>query len=296
MDSAIHTTMDRLELLTAEAQPVVRELDALVRSMYSRGVYPGSWYGTVPPPPFSGENLRYLVARVLRRPHTEYWRVGFEVRDGHYEPLPGAADDGRLPWYQYWQVVWAVLRGPTVAPGMAVLDAGGASSLLSCLLASRGVAVHGIDIDPRLARNAKRIARVMGWPMQASVMAVEHLSFPARHFDHAYAIGLFHHLSEQRRAEALTRFHECLKPGGQLVATFDYRNPAPYEVERLEYIDGQGLVSEHDIQRTFVAGGRFRLGGDGRFVDRGVLPLVHEARADVRYTFAGIALAKIEYP
>ena len=291
MDAAIHVTMDRLELLTDEAQTVVRELDALVRSMHARKVYPGSWYGTVPPPLFSRAYLRYLIGRVTGRDHEDYWKVGYELRGEDYEPLPGAADDGRLPWYQYWQVVWAVLRGPALTPGMVVLDAGGASSLLSCLLASRGITVCAVDINARLVRNAQRIAQTMRWPMQAYVMPVERTGFPARFFEHAYALALFHHLSERQRMEALDELHRCLKPGGRLSATFDYRNPAPYQWERRDFVDGQGFSSEEDIRRVFTARQRFRLVGDARFVDRGASPFVHEARPGVRYTFAGVGLA-----
>jgi 2-polyprenyl-3-methyl-5-hydroxy-6-metoxy-1,4-benzoquinol methylase len=291
MDAAIHTTMDRSDLLTDEAQPVVRELDTVVRAMYARGVYPSSWYGSVPPPRLSRERLREMIGRALGRGLPDYWRVGLELRDEQYAPLRGTADDGRFPWYHYWQITWAVLRGPALAPRMIVLDAGGSSSLLSCLIASRGITVHATDINPRLVRNARRIARVMGWPMHAHLMPIERMDFPPAFFDHAYAIGLFHHLSDRQRAESLDELHRCLKSSARLSATFDYRNPAPYQWEQHAFVDGRGFQSEDDIRSVFTAHGQFILDGDARFVDRGVSPFVHTERP-VRYTFAGIVLAK----
>ena len=294
MDAAIHTTMDRSELLTDEARPIVRELDALVRTMYGRGLYPGSWYGTVPPCRFSLDYFREQKQRFLGRPIEDYWRVGFELRDKHYEPLPGAADDGRFPWYSYWQIVWAVLRGPVLKPGMIVLDAGGCSSLLSCVLAERGATVYSVDINPRLVQNARRIARRMGWPIHAELMSVARLAFPAQFFDHAFAMGVFQSLSERQQVDGLDELHRCLKTGGQLSATFDYRNPAPYQWEHRAYVDGRGIASEEDIRRVFTARGTFRFVGDAQFLDRGVLPFVHEERPGIRYTLAGIRLAKID--
>ncbi len=294
MHAAIHTTMERSELLTDEAQPIVRELDALVRVMYGRRLYPGSWYGTVPPRLFSLDYLREQKQRFLGRPIEDYWQVGFELRDEHYEPLPGTADDGRFPWFQYWQVVWAILRGPELKPGMVVLDAGGASSLLSCLLAARGTTVYSIDINPRLVRNARRIARRMGWPMHAELMSVDGLAFPAHFFDHAYAMGVFQSLSERQQVAGLDELHRCLKTGGRLSATFDYRNPAPYQWEHRAFVDGRGLVSEEDIRRVFTARETFSFVGDAQLLDRGMSPFVHEERPGIRYTLAGICLAKID--
>ena len=104
-------------------------------------------------------------------PIEDYWRVGFEMRDKHYEPLPGTADDGRFPWYQYWQVVWAVLRGSALKPGMVVLDAGGAPRC-SLVCSQHGAQLsHSVDINPRLVQNARRIARRMGWPIHAELMS-----------------------------------------------------------------------------------------------------------------------------
>jgi SAM-dependent methyltransferase len=294
MDAAIHTTMDRSELLTDEAQPIVRELDALIRAMYGRGLYPGSWYGTVPPRRFSLDYFREQKHRFLGHPMDDYWRVGFELRDKDYEPLPGAADDGRFPWHHYWQVVWAVLRGPVLKPGMVVLDAGGASSLLSCLLAARGTTVYSIDINPRLVQNARRIARRMRWPMHAELMSVDRLAFPAQFFDHAFAMNVFHHLSERQKSDALDELHRCLKTGGRLSVTFDYRNPAPYQWEDRAFVDGRGFVSEDDIRRVFTAQGKFRFVGDAHLLDRGVSPFVHEEREKIRYTLAGICLTKVD--
>ena len=45
MGEPINKTMDRADLFRPEAQPLVRELNALVRELDAKGVPASAWYG-----------------------------------------------------------------------------------------------------------------------------------------------------------------------------------------------------------------------------------------------------------
>ena len=105
-------------------------------------------------------------------------------------------------------------------------------------------------------------------------------------------MGVFQSLSEHQQVDGLDELHRCLKTDGRLSATFDYRNPAPYQWEHRAFVEGRGLISEDDIRRVFTARGTFRFVGDAQLLDRGVSPFVHEERPEIRYTLAGISFAR----
>src|SRR5207245_10884126 len=164
MTEIINKTMDRSDLLTDEAKPIIEALNNLVEKLYSHGIFVASWYGNLPDGPgLSKDKIKRFVKRLLGREVDDRLQVGVENRGPDYQPVPGCADDGRIPWYWYWKIFWIMTRGPRLRPGMRLLDAGGASSLLSCYLASLGYEVHSIEINKTLVSNAKRIAKALGW-------------------------------------------------------------------------------------------------------------------------------------
>src|SRR5690606_17676105 len=124
-------------------------------------------------------------------------------------------------------IEWMIRNFPALKPGMKVLDAGGTSSLFSCYLASKGVEVHSIDINPQLIDTANKIGKKMGWGMHAYAMDAQALKFDEGFFDHAFSICVFEHLDFYIKQRALVEFHRTLKPGGHVGITFDYNNPAP---------------------------------------------------------------------
>lgn len=136
MTSIINKTMSRRDLLTEEAQPVIRDLNALVRAMYARGLFMSSWVGTLPfgPPRRKRNLLKRLLSAIKEGPvgdtpenaESDALKSGMEQRLA-YEPLPGAADDLRLPWFLYWEICWIMkVVGPFLQKGMRVFDGGGA--------------------------------------------------------------------------------------------------------------------------------------------------------------------------
>ena len=75
-------TMDRFDLLTDEAKPIVAALNTLIRVLYSQGLFMSSWYGNLP----SGPGLtRDRLKRVIKK------ALGIEVEDRLQEYLRSAA-------------------------------------------------------------------------------------------------------------------------------------------------------------------------------------------------------------
>lgn len=295
MTEIINKAMDRSDLLTDEAKAVVQAINDLIRTLYSKNLYMTSWYGTLPKEgriELSKDGIKNLIKRILRRTESKAG-VGIDNRGPDYEPLPNSADDGRIPWYLYWEIFWVMKNGPQVKSNMRLLDAGGTSSLFTCYLASLGCEVHSVDINKILVSNGNKIAKAMGWNMFSSAMNMKKLDFEDEHFDHAYSICVFEHLDYEIKQSALSEIARCLKPNGILSITFDYRNPAPaiagYESDTSE---GNQLKTKEDIRRNFLSMEHFELLGNQEFYDNGESYLVHPKFDDAPYTFGSVFLKK----
>lgn len=296
MTEIINKTMDRGDLLRDDAQAVTAGINDLIRALYARGVCTTSWWGTLPK---KGRRKLGVVDK-LKVLFQRDWvlsdrgaGVGYENRGPDYEPLPGAADDGWIPWYLYWEIFWVLCHGPRLEKTLRVLDAGGTASLFTCYLASLGCEVHSIDLNPVLVAQGDRIARAMGWNMFSYAMNMGKLEFEDGFFDHAYAVCVFEHLNFELKQAALKEIARCLKPGGILSLTFDYRNPAPKVVGVGPDPREQNQIrSQADLQRNFLATGRFELIGNPTFHDNGRSYLVHPGFHHAAYTFGSLFLRK----
>lgn len=285
-EHVINKSMDRDDLLAPWAQPRIAAINALIARLYAAGTPMTSWYGSLPE-----DGREQEVQQALAR--GEQTTVGMANRSPDYVALPGAADDLRIPWYLYWEIIWVMTHGPQLKPGSRVLDAGGTASLFSCYLASLGHELHSIDLNQRLVAQGEKIAAAMGWNLHSYVMNMAELSFADGYFDHAYSICVFEHLDHELKQRALTEMARVLRPGGVLSITFDYRNPAPYVV-------GTGhddrphnqLATMADLQRAFLSTGLFELMGNPQFVDNGKRYLVHPARDDRPYSFGALFLRR----
>lgn len=290
MTPVINKTMDRADLLSAEAQPVIEQLNHLIRAMYARQAYMTSWYGTLP----QRRGLAGFIRRLkLALGHDGAEAIGMANRGPAYEPLPGAADDGRVPWYLYWEIYWVLAHGPRITSNMRMLDAGGTCSLFTCYLGSLGCEVHSVDINPQLVAHGNRIAHTMQWNVSSYAMDMSKLDFADEYFDHAYSICVFEHLDYEIKRQALAEMARCLKPGGVLSITFDYRNPAPcVEGRGADSREKNQLRSERDIHRAFLSTDHFEILANQDFVDNGKSYLVHPGHGNAPYTFGAIFLRK----
>lgn len=295
MEKTINKTMDRTDLLTDEAKPIVQAINELIGTLYSKKLYMTSWYGTLPERhriKLNRAGIKYLIKIITRQVKTKE-KVGMPNRGLGYKPLSDAADDDRIPWYLYWEIFWVLNNGPEIKKNMRILDAGGTSSLFTCFLASLGVEVHSIDINEKLVSNGRRIAKKMRWSMLSYEMNMKELDFEDEYFDHAYSICVFEHLEYEIKQAALSEIARTLKPNGVFSITFDYRNPAPS-------IAGFGpdtreknrLSTENDIKHNFLDNKYFELMGNKDFYDNGKSYLVHPYFDNAPYTFGSIFLKK----
>jgi SAM-dependent methyltransferase len=291
MGLIINKTMDRDDLLAARAGETVQALNDVIRALYARGLHMTSWYGGLPLTP--GQAVKRIIKRLLGRQEEKTSVVGRRNRGPGYEPLAGAADDDVIPWYLYWEAYWVTENGPRLTGTMRLLDAGGTSSLFSCYLASRGHEVHSVDLNGALVSNARAIARAMDWKMISYAMNMKKLDFEDEYFDHAYSICVFEHLDYDVKQAALSEIARCLKPGGVLSITFDFRNPAPNVAGVGPDIRERNRLTTHeDITRAFLSCPRFTLMGNQAFLDNGKSYLVHPGFDDAPYTFGAIFLKK----
>jgi 2-polyprenyl-3-methyl-5-hydroxy-6-metoxy-1,4-benzoquinol methylase len=282
----INKTMSRMDLFEEEAKPVIDALNDLLRQLYSRNLFVSSWIGSLP-------NITLWSRFFGTRQQNRFQNIGWEQRL-NYQPLQDAVDDARIPWFLYWEIYWLLYNTkPFLRKGMRILDAGGASSLLSAYMASLGFEVHTVDLNKKLILNGNYIAKKMGWKMYSYEMNMKQLRFPDNYFDHAYSVCVFEHLDFDIKQKALLEIARCLKPGGILGISFDYRNPAPG-------VHGVGkdprpinqLSSEDDLKRTFLSTGQFGLIGNNGFYDNGESYLIHPIYKKP-YTFGSMFLRKV---
>ena len=305
--NVINKSMNRDDLIQPDAASLVDELNGLIRSIYAQGISPSSWVGTLPKSPIEGAErsiLETILGMLRGRRNAKYKTDSGEEKALHrgdiqrldYQPLRDAEDDLRYPWFLYWEIYW-VLRymRPRLQPGMRLLDAGGAASLFTCYMASRGYELHSVDLNEKLLAHGDAVARKKGWnSMHSYCMDMRKLEFPDAHFDHAFSICVFEHLDFDVKQSALVEIARCLKPGGILSLTFDYRNPAPGVVGiGKDPSPRNALKTEADIHRSFLASGHFRLLGNPEFQDNAKSYLQHPMFGNTPYTFGAVFLQKV---
>jgi len=286
-------TMDRSDLLTDEAKPIIKAINNLIGTLYVKNLYMTSWYGNLLKTErnrFNRAGIKRIITSLKQKKEKV---IGIDNRGIDYQPLPDSADDNRIPWYLYWEIFWVLKNGPEVKKNMRVLDAGGTSSLFTCFLASLGIEVHSVDINKELVANGNRIAKGMGWRMFSYEMNMKELDFEDEYFDHAYSICVFEHLTYEIKQAALAEIARCLKPNGMLSITFDYKNPAPAIVgfgPNTNKINQ--LSNKEDIKRNFLDNKFFDLLGNQDFYDNGKTYLAHPEFNNTPYTFGAIFLKK----
>ncbi len=303
----VNKSMCRQDLLSSDAKPLIHDLNKLIRRMYNKGLTMSSWVGTLPsslPPkrktwPFFNRAVSKIFKQARHgtpdSAEAEALKRGMEQRL-NYQPLPGAEDDLRIPWFLYWEIYWVLnITRPYLKEGMRIFDAGGTSSLFTCHMGSLGYEIHSVDLNEKLRENGVKAAEAMGWNMYSYAMNMRELEFPDQHFDHAYSICVFEHLDYDIKQDALAEIARCLKPGGIFSITFDYRNPAPG-------IAGYGkdtrprnqLKTEEDIRRSFLSCDRFELIENQKFYDNKKSYLFHQRFGNTPYTFGAIFMRKVK--
>ncbi|MFQ5428838.1 MAG: class I SAM-dependent methyltransferase [Phycisphaerae bacterium] len=230
-------TMDRDDLTRPACRLILSELFGLMRRMQSQSAAYSSWYGKLDGWPSLWERAN---------------------RGEGYAPWPGNPDEARVPWFLLWEIAWLAAHTP-VRPGARVLDMGGAGSLFSCYLASRGIEVHAIDLDESLCRQARETARRMGWRLLARRMDMTRLDYPDGFFSHVFSVCVFEHLPISGRVACNREVCRVLAPGGTASYTFDYANPQSF---------GR-LDTPEDVHRQLVEPSGLQPRGSREFWDCG---------------------------
>lgn len=124
-----------------------------------------------------------------------------------------------------WENAW-VLACLCPKAQETVLDLGGASTILSFYLASKGCRTYCIDNDyscQGIVYNAKYVAKKMNWPMQLYNRDLAlRLPFKDGFFDKVFSVCVLEHLSSFVRQALMREINRVLKPGGLAGFTFDY--------------------------------------------------------------------------
>lgn len=107
-----------------------------------------------------------------------------------------------------WGPVWRHLD----IHNRAVLDYGCGPGDFSCILASRGAHVTGIDISEYLISVGKAEAGSLNLAIEFSVRDAHSTEFPSGTFDYVFGNGILHHLDLPRAYREIARI---LRPGGK---------------------------------------------------------------------------------
>jgi len=239
--------MDRADLDAPRAREICAELDALVVALRESGLRSSNWYGGL-------DGYGDLA---------DWERANRGLR---YEPLPGAADDERYPWFLYWEIAWLDAHNDFHA-GQRLLDLGGSSSLFSCYMAARGLDVVTMDLNEKLVANGEALAVETGWSLHNVRMDMRDLDEATLggRFDHITSVCVFEHLPMAGRIEVSRRIRDLLVDGGSFSITFDYLNPS--QLAR--------ITSPADVEEQFVAPCGLRVRGNREFHDNGLRYLMH---------------------
>ena len=124
-----------------------------------------------------------------------------------------------------WENAW-ILAYSGVKKGTRILDAGGASTIFSYYLASKGCEVSVIDTDwlkQGIIDNAVAVANAMNWNMRViSGDITKKLPYAQEYFDTVFCICVLEHLISTDRRKAMRNMAACLKSNGIMGLTIDY--------------------------------------------------------------------------
>lgn len=129
-------------------------------------------------------------------------------------------------WFKrkLWEISTIVVNSAPLRD-MKVLDCGGASTIFSFYLASKGCHVYTIDIDWRkqgIVENADFVSQTMGLGMHNLKGNMTQMPYENNFFDRVFSVCVLEHLSYKEQDKAIKEMSRVLKPGGIMALTFDY--------------------------------------------------------------------------
>lgn len=223
----INKSMDLKDLESAEAKQIIEELKDLIEKYEEKGCQISSWYGECKPTPLSR-------------------KLSICNRGYDYKPILGQELDFKFPNFLLWEIYW-VYSNLNIKKGDRVLDIGGSCSLFSFYLASKGAKVVAIDLNPKIVREANKIAKIMGIDYTAVCSdAEEYLLNSNEKFDFITSICVFEHIEVNKRKRIIKNLHNCIKKDGLIAFTFDYKNPSKFvNINNVDDIKDQFLCNSN---------------------------------------------------
>jgi SAM-dependent methyltransferase len=166
-------------------------------------------------------NVAAIAEEILQLKHELRQKdLKFTTWMGDFTSQNEDAEMGKL-----WENAW-ILAYSGVKKGDRVLDAGGASTIFSYYLASKGCEVSVIDTDwleQGIIDNAVAVSNAMNWKMRVTSGDITRkLPYPEEYFDSAFCICVLEHLVSSDRRKAMRNMASCLKKNGIMGLTIDY--------------------------------------------------------------------------
>ena len=112
-----------------------------------------------------------------------------------------------------------VLERAAIRAGERVLDAGCGTGTLAVAAASAApdVSVTGLDGDPAILARAREKAKAAGVQIEFDEAMANEMPYPDASFDVVFATELFHHLTDEVKAQTAAELARVLRPDGRLV-------------------------------------------------------------------------------
>jgi SAM-dependent methyltransferase len=126
--------------------------------------------------------------------------------------------------------------------GLHALEIGCGTGPISCFLASRGLAVRGIDVSPTAVEMARQHAAERGLGVQFQVADICNLPAPGEQYDWIVDGHCLHYLVwEEDRQKALAAVHRMLKPDGVFLVETMVSHPGMAIGEKYR-LDNRGVL------------------------------------------------------
>ena len=139
-----------------------------------------------------------------------------EIFDSWSEDYDQDVHSGEFPFEGYSQVLATVLREASLEPGMAVLELGPGTGILTARLVDLGCRVLALDFSAKMIEKAQaRVPRARF--VQADLLGEWPDELGDELFDRILSTYLFHEFKQPVKVRLLRRLAGRLAPGGRIV-------------------------------------------------------------------------------
>ena len=246
MEKIINKSMDLEDFENDKLHTLISELIELEEKFKQNNFNISSWYGNI------NGNKFYDKLDKLNR--------GYK-----YKNIMPLEYDKKYPSFLVWEI-YSVINGIEFKPGDVVLDIGGACSLFSFYLESKGIKVVAIDKNEELVKEANEISKKLNLNYNAVCAdAEDYVNQTDIVFDKITSICVFEHIELNKRKRIINKLHNILKKDGKIAITFDYRNPSKFV----------NINTPNDVKNQFDCSKFLKIFGNQEFYDNNKNYLLH---------------------